>query len=111
MVGPGEYLVLLTAACDALLIWRRMPRDQEREPGVCCSLFRNEGRSGLSSDLIREACDLAWQRWPGQRLYTYVDPRRVRSSHPGYCFKAAGWRRCGRTPGGLLILETQPGRQ
>jgi hypothetical protein len=29
----------------------------------------------------------------------------VRSTNPGFCFLVAGWRRCGRTKGGLLILE------
>jgi hypothetical protein len=39
--------------------------------GVNCAVFRNES-SVLSSELIREACGLAWTRWPGERLYTYV---------------------------------------
>jgi hypothetical protein len=38
-----------------------------------------------------------------------VNPRRVRSSNPGYCFQLAGWRRCGITKiRKLLILEALP---
>ena len=37
---------------------------------------------------------LAWERWPGERLFTYVDPNKVRSFNPGYCFLRAGWDRC-----------------
>jgi hypothetical protein len=29
----------------------------------------------------------------------------VRSANPGYCFLKAGWRQCGWTQGGKLILE------
>ena len=48
----------------------------------------------------------AWRRWPGARFYTYVNPRRVRSVNPGFCFKAAGWRLCGITKTRrLLVLE------
>jgi hypothetical protein len=43
--------------------------------------------------------------WPHPRHYTKVNPAAVRSANPGYCFLAAGWRRCGYTKGGLLILE------
>jgi len=30
-----------------------------------------------------------------------INPRRVKSTNPGYCFLVAGWRRCGQTAGGL----------
>lgn len=106
IVGPGEYMALLTLAGDALFIWRKF-RPADGQEGVNCAVFRNEG-TALSSELIREACELAWQRWPGARLYTYVNPRRVRSRNPGYCFLCAGWRRCGRSKGGLVILEVNP---
>ena len=106
-LGPGEKLVLLTAPADALCGWRRFI-DDSGQVGVNCAVFRNEGPV-LSSTLIREACAWAWQRWPGQRFYTYVDPVRVRSSNPGCCFLAAGWRRCGVTrKRGLLVLELLP---
>jgi len=106
--GPGEHMVLMTADCRALFVWRRMNRpDLAGQSGVCCSVFRNEGK-GLSSELIREAERLAWRRWPGERLYTYVDPTKIASCNPGYCFKCAGWRKCGETAGGLHVLEKLP---
>ena len=102
-VGPGEKMVLLTIECDALFVWRKFISDDGQD-GVNCAVFRNEGQC-LSSELIREACELAWVRWPNERLYTYVAPLKIRSSNPGYCFIKAGWRKCGVSKGGLVILE------
>lgn len=107
IVGPGEKMVLLTVNCDALFVWRKFI-DDSRQEGVNCAVFRNEGNT-LSSQLILEAERLAWQKWPGQRLYTYVDPRKVKSSNPGYCFLSAGWVRLNiKTKSGKIILEKLP---
>ena len=107
-VGPGEKMVLLTLDCRALFIWRKFIELGEVEPkGVNCAVFRNESEI-LSSKLILEAEQLAWQRWPNERLYTYVNPRKIRSSNPGFCFLKAGWQRVGLTKGNLNILEKQP---
>jgi hypothetical protein len=107
-VGPGEKVVLLSPDGDALFVWRKFESADGQE-GVNCAVFRNEGPK-RSSDLIREAMTIAWQRWPGERLYTYVNPRMVRSSNPGCCFQKAGWRRCGITRWNrLLILEVHHG--
>ena len=102
-VGPGEKMVLLTLECDALFVWRKFISDDGQD-GVNCAVFRNEGPK-LSSALVLEAEQLAWQRWPNERLYTYVDPKKIRSTNAGYCFKAAGWRVCGHSQRGLVILE------
>lgn len=102
-MGPGEKMVLLTRDATALFGWRKFVDDSGQQ-GINCSVFRNEGEA-TSSDLIREAMAIAWLRWPGERLYTYVDPAAVESSNPGYCFKAAGWSHVGLTKGGLHILE------
>jgi hypothetical protein len=105
-VGPGEKMVLLSADCRALFVWRKFI-DKSGQTGVNCAVFRNEGDE-LSSRLILEAEQLAWGRWPGERLYTYVNGDKVKSANPGYCFKMAGWRECGKTAKrGLLILEKQ----
>lgn len=107
-VGPGEKLVLLTPCERALFVWRRERFTLNGQEGVNCAVFRNEG-AGLSSDLIREADEIAWEKWPGDRLYTYVDPRKTRHKRdPGRCFLRAGWQRCGITKGGLCILEHLP---
>lgn len=103
-VGPGEKMVLMTVDCRALFVWRKFI-DKSGQDGVNCAVFRNES-DVLSSELIREAEQLAWVRWPQERLYTYVNATKIRSSNPGYCFKMAGWREYGRTKArGLVILE------
>lgn len=110
VVGPGERMVLLTPCARATFVWRRfINKDPSARPGdVNCAIFRNEG-AGRSSDLIRAAMALAWARWPGVRLYTYVNAERVRSPNPGYCFVCAGWCRCGTTKKRrLIILEAFP---
>ena len=107
IAGPGHKIVLLTPCARALFVWRQFI-SKDLQDGINCAIFRNEG-AGLSSALIRAAMTIAWDRWPGQRLYTYVNPRKVRSSNPGYCFLMAGWRRCGVTKTRkLLIFEAFP---
>jgi hypothetical protein len=103
-VGPGEKMVLLTYQCNALFVWRKF-RSMDNQPGVNCAVFRNESTI-KSSTLILEAMELAWQRWPGERLYTYVNPAKIQSQNPGYCFKVVGWKKCGDTAVNKLhILE------
>lgn len=110
VAGPGEKLVLLTPCARALFVWRVFDsKDPTAGPDdVNCAIFRNEG-AGLASDLILAAEAIALAKWGRQRLYTYVNPRRVRSTNPGCCFLKAGWRKCGVTKTrGLLILEKLP---
>lgn len=102
IAGPGQKMLLLTADARALFVWRKFI-SKDQQDGVNCAVFRNEGPH-RSSDLIREAMELAWLRWPGARFYTYVNPRKIRSRNPGYCFKRAGWRRCGITKTRKLIV-------
>lgn len=101
-VGPGEKLVLLRYDARALFVWRRFI-SADGQDGINCAIFRNEGAE-LSSQLIREADAFADARWPGERHYTYVAPKRIRSSNPGYCFKQAGWRTCGVTKHNKLVV-------
>ena len=103
-VGPGEHIVLRTDKGDAGFVWRRFI-DDSGQRGVNCAFFRNESNH-LSSDLIRQADAIAYFAWPGARHYTYVDQKALRSSNPGFCFMAAGWRRLsGLTGSGKLVLE------
>ncbi len=99
-------MVLITADARALFVWRKFISDAD-EAGVNCAVFRNEGtESGRSSELIKCADSIAWQRWPGERLYTYVDPAKIRHKRdPGRCFIRAGYHRCGTTKTGKLIFE------
>jgi hypothetical protein len=101
--GPGEKMVLMTVNKDALFVWRKFI-DESGQQGINCSIFRNESKI-VSSELIKEAVKIAHKRWPGERLYTYVNPRMIKSTNPGCCFKMAGWKPCGITKGGLVILE------
>lgn len=111
-IGPGGKVVLRTESGRAVFAWRKFlddcidERTGQRQAGVNCAVFRNEERETYrSSDLIRQADAIADCWWTDRRHYTYVDPARVRSRNPGYCFLAAGWRRCGWTKSGLLVLE------
>lgn len=105
-VGPGERIVLAGMMCSAMFVWTKRIRD-DGQAGINCSVFRNES-SHRSSSMIREAMKFALAKWPGQRLFTMVDAKEIVSTNPGYCFLMAGWRRCGRTKKGLLILEFIP---
>lgn len=111
-VGPGEKLVMLHAAADALCVWRKFI-SADGQQGVNCAIYRNESPLRASA-LLRVAMDAAWKRWPGERLYTYVDPNGVpptmRASRPtwGHCFYQAGWRFAGLTKKRLHILECPP---
>lgn len=113
-VGPGEKVVLRDWAGSAFFVWRKFTDDcidertGQRQAGVNCAAFRNEGPR-RSSALVQQADAIADCLWPDCRHYTYVDPARVQSRNPGYCFFVAGWRRCGVTKSGLLVLERPTG--
>lgn len=102
-VGPGEKLVLRTWEGNAMFVWRRF-KDASGQSGINCAVFRNESEH-RASELVRQADTIADYCWPGVRHYTYVNAGRIRSINPGFCFKAAGWQTCGKTKGGLIILE------
>lgn len=111
IAGPGEKMMLITPDAAALWVWRKFVETGATRPrGVNCAVFRLENSERwLASDLIRAAVKLAVIRWPGERLYTYVNPKRIRSAHPGYCFKMAGWRVARATKRGLVELELETG--
>lgn len=104
-VGPGKKIVLISKDGTAIFAWRRfIDKIQPPQKGHNCCVFRNEGKT-LSSLLIREAVDVVFEKWGRDRCYTLVNPNRVRSSNPGFCFLMAGWTRCGKCKTGKLILE------
>jgi hypothetical protein len=110
VTSAGETMVLLSQCCRGLFVWLKCDPAMrlDHQLGINCAVFRNEG-AGLSSELIREADELAWQRWPGERHFTYVADAKIRSSNPGYCFLKAGWQRAGHNKDGrLTILERMP---
>lgn len=106
-VGPGTKLVLITESGDALFVWRKF-KDASGQQGINCAIFRNESPL-LSSTMIMDAERIAWDKWPNERLYTYVKATAIKSSNPGYCFIKAGWQKCGITKWNkLVILEKLP---
>ena len=103
-VGPGEKIVLIGKNHDALFVWRKFI-SMDHQKGICCAVFRNESNI-LSSILLMQAELIAKDRWPKERFYTYINPRKIKSINPGYCFKLNGWKACGITKARkLLILE------
>ena len=105
-VGPGEKMVLLSYDGKALFAWLYSKPELrgDKIDGVNCTIFRNEG-SELSSKLILEAEKFAYEKWPGKKLFTYVDPLKVKSARPGWCFIKAGWQIVGKSKRGLILLE------
>ncbi len=102
---PGQDVTMLTSESAALFGWLKQNVRDDGQEGVQCYVFRNEGPM-LSSNLIRDACDIAWRYWPGERLWTYVNPDFIQSVNPGYCFKKAGWELLPeRSKAGLVILQ------
>jgi hypothetical protein len=99
---PGETLVLVSACARAVWgWWRPHPASGLKAmnglDGWTCSIFRNEG-AGLSSDLILEAEAVLRDSNRGcgpDGMLSYVWPSKIRSTNPGACFLAAGWRRIG----------------
>ncbi len=93
---PGRVLVLRTP--DGLAAWiSHYPRRSLAMDGLDafrCSLFRNEGPH-LSSELIRAAVALTEREWgwAPDGWVTWVEPRKIASGVPGWCFRRAGWRR------------------
>lgn len=50
--------------------------------------------------------------WPGERLYIYVWPAKIKSANPGYYFKKSGWRYIGTNKDGRLhLLERFPAKE
>lgn len=102
----GRKLVLRNAEGSVLWVW--MFSDpalrMDSQTGYNCAIFRNES-ARRSSDIILEAERWAVGKWGPNRAFTFIDPKKVRSANPGYCYLMAGWRRCGETKSGKVVLE------
>lgn len=102
--GVGEHLVLVLPDYTALFVWcRNTIKRMDGQEGICCTVFRNESPF-LSSELILEAEQWAWDKWEEPRMFTHINPHKIKSQNPGYCFKMAGWRVCGKTKVNKLII-------
>lgn len=104
----GRKLVLRNTEGTVLFVW--MNPDQEKrldnQTGYNCSIFRNES-TRRSSDIVIEAVEHAFKRWGPNRVYTYVDGRKIKSTNPGFCFQCAGWLKCGKSRSGLTLLAKE----
>jgi hypothetical protein len=92
---PGRALVLVTPCERAVWVthWPYLELALDHLDAWRCTIFRNEG-AGLSSALIRSAMETTEQLWgevPPDGWLTWIEPRRIASQNPGYCFKRAGW--------------------
>jgi len=116
---PGQTIVLRLTheGQEAAWIssWQQYAKHAWRGAWVC-TLFRNE-TTLRSSDLIREALAVTLTLWgygygeqlpPKQGMITFVDPRKVQSNVPGWCFRRAAFKRVGTTSRGLLVLQCPP---
>lgn len=104
----GRKLVLRNAEGSVLFVWMfpDVKLRMDNQTGYNCAIFRNESPR-RSSEIILEAERFAVAKWGPNRAYTFVNGRKVKSSNPGWCFIAAGWRVVGKTKSGKRILEKQ----
>jgi hypothetical protein len=115
---PGQTIVLITPAGDAVYGWWRPHPDSGIKAmngldGWTCTIFRNESLVYQSSDLIVDAEDAIREAGYGcgpSGLITYVFDRKVKSKNPGYCFKLAGYTLTGRSADGRKSLLQKPFR-
>lgn len=111
-VPPGACLVLLMPGAVWTSSWPRYVQHQWPRAWVN-TLFRKE-IPGIASEFIIEAVAATRYYWgpaiPPQGMITFVNPREVRSTNPGYCYLMAGFERAGRTKSGLLAFQLRPER-
>lgn len=89
----GRKIVLRDPEGMLLFVWMfpDVELRMDAQTGYNCAIFRNESPR-LSSRVILRAERFALAKWGPARAYTFVDSRKIRSTHPGYCFLMAGWR-------------------
>lgn len=111
-VPPGRCLVLLEKTGSAVWVtsWPYAQYVKHAWAGAWVnSIFRNENRDNLSSDLIVEA--LAYTRgfWgdpPPLGLVSFVDASKIKHKRdPGRCYVKAGAKHVGFTKGGLYVFQ------
>lgn len=104
----GRKLVLRDAEARIVFGWLYPDPSlrMDGQTGYNCAIFRNES-TRRGSDIILEAERAAFAKWGPNRMYTYIDPRRVRSPNPGYCFKVADWKLVRITKDGKHLLAKE----
>lgn len=88
--------------------WPRAEFRKDKQSGFNNTLFhRTEQCPFLASDIILAAEREAIALWGTNRAYTYVDPSGVKSTNPGFCYQAAGWRFVKKSASGKLLYEKE----
>lgn len=103
MSGPGEHLILIDQAASFIVGFRLVRYRLDNQQGIECFIFRNESQA-LSSQVLADALPLVVRKWGNTRVFTYVNPSKIKSSNPGCCFKKAGFKTCGTNKTGKLII-------
>lgn len=85
-------------------LWPDDDKRMDGQTGFNCAIFRNESPQS-SSEIILLCENIAIRRWGPNRMYTYVDPRKIKSANPGYCFKKAGWVNARNADGTIRISK------
>jgi len=106
----GRKLVLRDSLGEVLWVWVYPDASlrMDGQTGYNNAIFRNESLR-LSSEIILEAEQHAINYWGPNRMFTYIDGRKVRSSNPGYCYLMAGWHPHGKSKTGKRLLVKYDG--
>lgn len=93
---PGRRLVLISDDEQALWIthWPQAHLVLDGFDALRCTVFRREGRRRERASVLIRAAMAMSEAYFGPApdgWLTYVEPRRVKSSEPGYSFKMAGF--------------------
>lgn len=103
---PGKTIVIRDTAGLIVFGWLFQEYRDDGQRGFNCCIFRNTSER-RSSDVILECEEIALDLWGENRMFTYVDPAKIASSNPGYCFKRAGWHFLTETKSGLHLLAKE----
>ncbi len=108
-VGSGRKLVIRDRLGLIVFawLWQYEELRKDGQIGYNCTIFRNESDQ-RSSDIIKRCVKMAFDKWGANRVFTYVDPTKIQSVNPGYCFKRAGWEFVGTSKKGLHLLAKEP---
>jgi hypothetical protein len=93
---PGRRLVLVSDDEHALWIthWPDPKLVLDRIDALRCTLFRREGRRRERASVLILAAMATSEAYFGTApagWLTYVEPSKIRSQDPGFCFKMAGY--------------------
>ena len=104
----GRKLVIRNPEGTLLFAWLYpdVAMRLDNQSGYNCAIFRNQSNL-LSSEVILKCEKMATEKWGPNRFYTYVNPSKIKSGNPGYCFKCAGWKKIGISKRGLHLLAKE----